>query len=92
MQKRCAILFFMHKMFLFNTLGKQKQEFVPIKNGKVGLYSCGPTVYDYAHIGNLRAYVFVDVLKRALLCNGYKVKHIMNVTDIGHLTSDADEG
>lgn len=80
-----------NKIFLYNTLGKSKQEFKPINAKEVGLYSCGPTVYDYAHIGNLRAYVFVDILKRTLKYNGYAVRHIMNVTDIGHLTGDADD-
>ncbi len=77
---------------LFNTLTRQKQEFQPIKKGKIGLYTCGPTVYNYAHIGNLRTYVFEDILKRTLLFLGYKVKHVMNITDVGHLTSDADTG
>lgn len=82
----------MSKILLFNTLGRQKQEFVPIDDNEVRMYSCGPTVYNYLHIGNLRAYVFADVLKRVLLYNGHKVNHVMNVTDIGHLTSDADLG
>ncbi|MES2059560.1 MAG: cysteine--tRNA ligase [Patescibacteria group bacterium] len=77
---------------LFNTLGREKQEFVPIGKKEVRMYSCGPTVYNYLHIGNLRSYVFADVLKRTLMYSGYKVKHIMNITDVGHLTSDADEG
>lgn len=77
---------------IYNTLTRQKEEFEPLKGKKVGLYACGPTVYDFAHIGNLRTYIFEDVLKRALKHNGYKVKHVMNVTDVGHLTSDADEG
>lgn len=80
---------------LYNTLTKQKEGFKPIKTGwfkKVGLYTCGPTVYNFAHIGNLRSYVFEDILKRVLKYNGYKVKHVMNITDVGHLTSDADEG
>lgn len=77
---------------LFNTLNRQKQEFIPIKKGSVGIYTCGPTVYDYAHIGNLRSFVFEDVLKRVLQYNKYKVKHIMNITDVGHLVSDSDEG
>jgi cysteinyl-tRNA synthetase len=77
---------------LFNTLGKKKQGFIPLKRGQVGLYSCGPTVYNYAHIGNLRAYIFADILKRTLKYNKYKVKHVINITDVGHLTSDADEG
>ncbi len=76
---------------LFNTLGREVQEFRPI--GKiVGIYTCGPTVYNFAHIGNLRSYLFEDVLKRTLLYNNFKVKHVMNITDVGHLTSDADEG
>ncbi|MBI4993115.1 MAG: cysteine--tRNA ligase [Candidatus Magasanikbacteria bacterium] len=66
--------------------------FVPLKKNNAGLYTCGPTVYNYAHIGNLRSYVFEDVLKRVLKYNKYKVKHVMNITDVGHLTSDADEG
>jgi cysteinyl-tRNA synthetase len=78
-------------MKIFNTLTRQKEEFKPIKK-KVGLYTCGPTVYWYAHVGNLRSYIFEDVLKRTLEFNGYKVKHIMNITDVGHLTSDSDTG
>jgi len=77
---------------LYNTLGRKKQNFKPLKNKKVGLYTCGPTVYWYAHIGNLRTYIFSDILKRVLEYNKYKVKHIMNITDVGHLTSDADIG
>lgn len=80
------------KLQLYNTLGKNKQTFQPINENLVGLYTCGPTVYDYAHIGNLRSYVFEDVLKKALLFNGYKIKHVMNITDVGHLTSDGDDG
>ena len=77
---------------VYNTLTRKKEEFVPIVAGKVGMYCCGPTVYDYAHIGNLRAYIFEDVLRRVLLFNGFQLKHVMNITDVGHLTSDADEG
>ncbi len=77
---------------LFNTLTRKKEKFVPLKKTEVGLYACGPTVYNYAHIGNLRSYIFSDVLKRTLLFNGYNVKHVMNITDVGHLTSDADSG
>jgi cysteinyl-tRNA synthetase len=77
---------------LFNTLSREKEVFKPIKAGAVGMYACGPTVYDYAHIGNLRTYIFEDILKRVLSYNGYQVKHVMNITDVGHLTSDADEG
>jgi cysteinyl-tRNA synthetase len=76
---------------LYNTLTKKKEKFVPIKK-VVGLYACGPTVYHYAHIGNLRSFIFGDVLKRTLLFNNYKVKHVINITDVGHLTSDADTG
>lgn len=77
---------------LYNTLTRKKEDFKPIHKGKVGMYVCGPTVYWYQHIGNLRTYIFSDILKRVLNYNGFKVKHIMNVTDVGHLTSDADEG
>src|SRR3989344_744151 len=77
---------------LFNTLGRKKQTFKPIKDKFVGIYACGPTVYWYAHIGNLRTYIFEDILKRVLLYDGYEVKHVMNLTDVGHLTSDADTG
>ncbi len=80
------------QIYLFNTLTRQKQEFVPAQPGKVGMYTCGPTVYGYAHIGNLRAYVFADVLRKTLERNGLKVKMVMNITDVGHLVSDADEG
>ncbi len=77
---------------LFNTMGRQKEEFKPIHEDHVGMYACGPTVYDYQHIGNLRTYIFEDLLRRILEYNGYSVKHVMNVTDVGHLTSDADVG
>ena len=79
-------------MLLYNTLTRKKEEFKPINPPKVGLYCCGPTVYDYQHIGNMRTYIFEDILRRTLEYNDYKVKHIMNITDIGHLVSDADEG
>ena len=69
-------------MKLYNTLSHKKEEFVPIKPGKVGMYSCGPTVYNYAHIGNMRTYVFMDVLRRTLEAYGYKVKSVMNITDV----------
>ena len=79
---------------LYNTLTKQKEDFKPIdeKNNVVGIYSCGLTVYNYAHIGNMRTYIFMDTLRKVLKYNGYKLKHVMNITDVGHLTSDADEG
>ena len=79
-------------MRIFNTLGREVQEFVPRIKGAVRLYSCGPTVYDYATIGNFRTFIFVDVLRRTLSALGYDVRHMMNVTDVGHLASDADEG
>jgi len=77
---------------LFNTLTGHKEEFKPIKSGEVSMYNCGPTVYNYAHIGNLRAYVFVDVLRRTLEYNGYKVRQVMNITDVGHNVEDEDLG
>lgn len=77
---------------LFNTESGKLEPFVPLKSPHVSLYSCGPTVYDYAHIGNLRSYVFADILKRTLMHNGYLVKHTINFTDFGHLTDDGDEG
>lgn len=76
----------------YNTLTRKKEDFVPVKPHQAGIYSCGPTVYKYAHIGNLRAYVFMDELRRVLEYNGYKVKSVMNITDVGHLVSDADDG
>ena len=77
---------------LFNTLSRRVEEFVPLVPGQAGFYACGPTVYNYAHIGNQRTYVFNDVLRRVLEYDGLDVQHVMNVTDVGHLTSDADEG
>jgi cysteinyl-tRNA synthetase len=77
---------------LYNTMGRTLQEFKPIAKGKAGFYGCGPTVYNFAHIGNLRAYVFQDTLKRSLRFLGMEVTHVMNVTDIGHLTNDSDQG
>ena len=77
---------------LYNTLTRKKEVFKPIKKSSVEMYVCGPTVYWYQHIGNLRSYIFADILKRTLLYNKYNVKLVMNVTDVGHLTSDADEG
>jgi cysteinyl-tRNA synthetase len=77
---------------LYNTLHRKKEEFKPISGTGVGLYTCGPTVYNYAHIGNLRTYVFEDILRRALEMNTFDTKHVMNITDVGHLTDDADQG
>ena len=79
-------------MKLYNTLTRQIEEFVPHEPGKVGMYTCGPTVYNFAHIGNLRTYLMEDVLEKALRYLGYGVKRVMNITDIGHLSSDADSG
>src|SRR5574343_1540605 len=81
-----------NKIYFYNTLDRKLEEFKPIKPGEVSIYSCGPTVYSYQHIGNLRSYIFADILKKTLIFNGYQVNHIINITDVGHLTSDADEG
>ena len=77
---------------LYNTLSREIEDFVPITDGKVGLYACGPTVYDYAHIGHIRRYILDDVLVRLLRYLNYEVTHVMNITDVGHLVSDADSG
>lgn len=79
-------------MKFFNTLTRKKEEFEALEGKTVRMYSCGPTVYNYAHIGNLRAYLFMDLLRRTLKYNGYELKHVMNITDVGHLVSDADTG
>lgn len=76
----------------YDTYTRSVRDFEPLHPPEVGLYTCGPTVYDYAHIGNLRTYIFEDVLKRALTFSGYTIKHVMNITDVGHLVSDADTG
>ncbi len=79
-------------MKIFNTLTRKKEDFVPIVPGKVNMYTCGPTVYHFAHIGNLRSYIMEDVLEKILRYSGYDVKRVMNITDVGHLSSDADTG
>jgi len=79
-------------MQLYNSLSHKKEEFVPHEEGKVSMYTCGPTVYHYAHIGNLRSYIMEDVLEKYLRFTGYDVKRVMNITDVGHLTSDGDTG
>lgn len=79
-------------MKLYNTLTRKKEDFKPLHGKEVGIYTCGPTVYNYAHIGNMRAYIFADILVRYLRYSDYKVKHVMNITDVGHLTSDGDTG
>ncbi|MDR0463668.1 MAG: class I tRNA ligase family protein, partial [Treponema sp.] len=76
----------------YNTLGREKQLFKPLHENKTGFYGCGPTVYNYAHIGNLRAYVHHDILVRSLRRAGYDVNHVMNITDVGQLSYDADDG
>lgn len=80
------------KLRLYDTYSRSIKEFQPINPPNVGLYTCGPTVYDYAHVGNLRTYIFEDILRRVLEFNGYPVTHVMNITDVGHLVSDADTG
>jgi len=77
---------------LYDTYTRSLRDFAPLPSPEVGLYCCGPTVYDYAHIGNLRTYIFEDVLRRTLEFNGYRVRHVVNITDVGHLVSDADTG
>ena len=77
---------------LFNSLTRKLETFRPVRNGEARVYSCGPTVYNYPHIGNMRAYVFADVLGRTLSFKGYKLTHVINITDVGHLTDDADAG
>lgn len=78
---------------LYDTYAREQREFVPMNSdGEVGIYCCGPTVYNFAHIGNLRTYLFEDILRRTLEASGYKVRHVMNITDVGHLVSDADDG
>lgn len=80
------------KLKLFNTLSREKEVFRPIDEKEVRIYTCGPTVYYFAHVGNLRSYLFMDNLRRVLKYNGYNLRHAMNITDVGHLESDADEG
>jgi len=82
----------MTPLTLFNSLSRSAETFVPIDPSNVRVYSCGPTVYNYAHIGNLRAYVFTDTLSRVLTWKGWPLTHVINITDVGHLTSDADAG
>ena len=81
-----------HPLKLFNSLSRQIEEFVPVHAGEARVYTCGPTVYNYPHIGNMRAYVFADLLGRTLSWKGYRLTHVINITDVGHLTDDADDG
>ena len=77
-------------LHLFDTYTRTIRDFAPLQPPQVGLYTCGPTVYNYAHLGNLRTYLFEDILRRVLAFNGYQVKHVMNITDVGHMTDDAN--
>ena len=81
-----------NNMLLYNSLTRKREEFVPREEGKVTIYTCGPTVYHFAHIGNLRTYVMEDVLEKYFRYSGYDVTRVMNITDVGHLTSDGDTG
>ncbi len=78
------------RFYLYNTLSKTVEEFIPHDENEVKMYTCGPTVYHFAHIGNLRSYIMEDVLEKALRFDGYNVNRVMNITDGGHLASDAD--
>ena len=79
-------------MHIYNTLSKRVEKFIPNEENIVKMYTCGPTVYSYAHIGNLRTYIFEDILEKTLMLHGYNVKRVMNITDVGHIVSDADDG
>ena len=81
-----------NKFKIYNTLTKQVETIKPNEDGKIAMYTCGPTVYHFAHIGNLRSYIMEDVLEKSLRFVGYDVKRVMNITDVGHLSSDADTG
>ena len=81
-----------NKVSFYNTLTRKVEPFIPNEDGKVAMYTCGPTVYHYAHIGNLRSYIMEDLLEKMLRYVGYDVTRVMNITDVGHLTSDADSG
>ena len=81
-----------NKLRIYNTLTRKVEQFIPNEEGKVGMYTCGPTVYHFAHIGNLRSYIMEDLLEKTLRYIGYDVKRVMNITDVGHLSSDADTG
>ena len=82
----------MTELKLFNSMTRTLEPFQPIHEGKANVYTCGPTVYNYQHIGNMRAYIFADTLGRVLSYKGYDLTHVINITDVGHLTSDADAG
>ena len=82
----------MKTIYLYNSASHKKEEFIPHEPGKVSMYTCGPTVYHFAHIGNLRSYIMEDALEKLLRYAGYDVTRVMNITDVGHLASDADTG
>ena len=82
----------MDGLVFYNTRTRRKEAFAPLEPGHVRMYSCGPTVYSAQHIGNLRPYLFADLLRRVLEADGYRVTHVINITDVGHLTDDADAG
>ena len=82
----------MSEIVFYNTRTRKKEKFVPLEPGKVGIYTCGPTVYGPSHIGNLRSQLIPDLLKRFLRSEGFEVTHVVNITDVGHLVSDSDEG
>ena len=79
-------------MYIYNSASRKREEFIPNDPNLVKMYTCGPTVYHFAHIGNLRSYIMEDILEKYLRFAGYNVKRVMNITDVGHLSSDADEG
>ena len=81
-----------NRLRIYNTLTRKVEPFIPNEEGKVAMYTCGPTVYHFAHIGNLRSYIMEDLLEKTLRYIGYDVKRVMNITDVGHLSSDADTG
>ena len=82
----------MSEIEFYDTRSRSQRPFVPLEPGRVGIYSCGPTVYAEQHVGNLRSRLFSDLLKRFLISEGFEVTHVINITDVGHLVSDADEG
>ena len=82
----------MSELWVYNTASARKERFESLEPGRVGMYSCGPTVYAPQHIGHMRPYVFADLLRRTLMSLGYEVRHVINITDVGHLTDDADAG
>ena len=80
-----------HKLTIYNTLSRKKEQFIPVHNNLVGMYVCGPTVYGSPHVGHARSYIVFDLWYRYFLYNGYKVKYVQNITDVGHLVGDAEK-